>query len=140
MIGNDYYFTGINLQYGYSGNNKYGWGAILDFQDSGFANDQVAAGIVSTEGSIRTRYALRDENGVSGAQVALESILNDAAKMGIKSFNEFRPEIGIKVTIFVSVQDAEDPSMTYYDIPKADLVLIRKLAAQLDFNLIENEH
>lgn len=137
MIGKDYYFVGINLQYGYSGGGKNGWSAILDFQDGGFANDNVATGIVSTEGSLRTRYALRDENGVSGVQVALESILRDASSLGIRQISELHRE-GLKTTLYVSVS-ADGGGPTYDEVPADDLALIASLATANGFGAIYNE-
>jgi hypothetical protein len=137
MIGKDYYFTGINLQYGYAGGSKNGWSATLDFHDGGFANDNVAAGIVSTEGTIRTRYPLRDENGVSGVQVALQSILQDAGRLGISEISTLHSD-GLKTVIFVSVFNKNEAPF-YEDVPASDLALIAALAKDLDFEVIYNE-
>ena len=137
MIGKNYYFVGLNLQYGYSGRGENGWSATLDFHDGGFANDNVAAGIVSTEGTLRTRYSLRDSNGVSGVQVALESILRDASSLGISKISALHPE-GMKAVIFVSVFN-ERKAPLYADVPASDLALIASLAKELDFEVVYNE-
>ena len=135
MIGNDYYFVGINLRYGYAGSNQNGWSAILDFTDAGFANDDVAGGIVSTEGTLTTRYSLRDSNGVSGAQVALESVLRDAAKLGIKKVSDLNRDRTMDVTLFIS----STIDIPYEQVPNEDLMLLKSLASKLGFNVIANE-
>lgn len=78
MIGDTYWTTGITLKY--DGRGK--WAASIHFYDDGFCQDE------STEGTLHTRYFVH-------AEVAIDALIADAAKMGIKltKFNDGKPSL-----------------------------------------------
>jgi hypothetical protein len=82
MIGNGYWATGITVDYSYSGQGKYGWRAVVEFCDDGFADDS-HAGRVSTEGKLTTRYAIVDSDGGDGLTAAVDAVKADAERLGI---------------------------------------------------------
>jgi hypothetical protein len=86
MIGENYWATGITVRYGYSGMGFYGWGATADFYDSGFCDDNTDTGTVSTQGTIRTRYFVREGTGADadGLTAAIDAIKRDAGRLGIR--------------------------------------------------------
>jgi hypothetical protein len=61
-----------------------GWAAKLDFFDDGFTDDDPDAGQVSTEGTLRTRYAVRDGDKVGGLRAAVDALVADAQRLGIR--------------------------------------------------------
>lgn len=106
MIGENYFHTGVTFTYGYAGNNKNGWSAKASFTDAGFCNDDVSLDRISTEGNLRTRYSVRDSNGVSGIRVAAKIMLNDLARMGIMVFPDFKMFfIDIEESLHASTED-----------------------------------
>jgi hypothetical protein len=86
MIGNGYWAVGITVRYSYSGMNRYGWGASIDFCDDGFCSDNTDSGTISTEGTIRTRYYVHEGNDpdVDALTVAIDVIKADAERIGIR--------------------------------------------------------
>jgi len=84
MIGNEYTFTGITLKNGYAGSGNPGWAGFVDFFDAGFCSDNAATATISTEGTLRTRYFVRDAGDNIGIQVALEAVLAQIEKFDIK--------------------------------------------------------
>jgi hypothetical protein len=61
-----------------------GWHAKLDYSDDGFANNDPDAGHVSTEGTLYTRYPVRNAKIRSGLSVAVDALLADAQRLGIE--------------------------------------------------------
>ena len=84
MIGNGYWSTGIIVEYVYSGMGQMGWTAKADFLDGGFCNDNPEAGIVSTEGEVRSRYAVRNGETAHGLAVAVDAVKADVERLGIE--------------------------------------------------------
>lgn len=85
MIGDGYWATGITVKYGYSGSSLYGWSAKVDFYDSGFCDDDTDSGAVSTEGTLHTRYFVREGDGpdADGLAAAVDAVKRDAERLGI---------------------------------------------------------
>jgi hypothetical protein len=133
MIGTGYFYTGISITYGYAGDKMYGWSLRLQFLDAGFANDDVTANKVSTEGVLSTRYVLRDENGFSGLEAGVKVIMEDARKMGIRTFAEQREDSFIRSEFYVCTEEEEESSA---GIPEEQLDIVRKLAQELNFEII----
>ena len=85
-----YWSTGISLhwqecaQRNQDGSRHPGWGGTLDFLDDGFTDDDADAGQVSTQGTLRTRYAVIDGDAVSGLRAVMETLIADAARLGIE--------------------------------------------------------
>lgn len=129
MIGS-YKHIGLWMRYGYAGNGQYGWSAKTTFIDAGFVSDDASQNMVSTEGELRTRYYVTDSNGVSGARVAAQTLLNGLNDWGI----EFSPSAHI-----LFVQNGEDEEMgidspSYESIPKQDLEELERFAAENGLN------
>lgn len=59
------------------------WSAHLDYLDEGFLDDEPAAGRISTEGTLRTRYPVEDVDGVNVLAVVLDVLIADAERLGI---------------------------------------------------------
>lgn len=78
MIGNGYWSNGITVRY-----SDGRWSASVDYYDNGFANDRADAGEVSTEGTIHTRYFLRDGKTTDALTVAVDVVKADAERFGI---------------------------------------------------------
>lgn len=64
--------------------DKPGWSAHTEFVDGGFMNDDADTDAVSTEGVLRTRYAVRDGEARKGLSAAIDAIIADAQRMGIE--------------------------------------------------------
>jgi hypothetical protein len=80
MIGNGYWSTGIVVAY--SDWHGGAWSAEVEYFDSGFCDDDAANGIISTQGKLNTRYAVRD-----GSEATLTAVIDvikaDAERLGI---------------------------------------------------------
>lgn len=61
-----------------------GWAAKLEFYDDGFCDDDPDKREVSTQGTLVTRYAVRDGEQVSGLSLAIDTLLADAERFGIE--------------------------------------------------------
>lgn len=85
MIGSGYWATGITVRYGYSGMNLYGWAARVEFYDDGFCSDDTDSGTISTEGTLRTRYYVREGAGpdADGLAAAIDAVRADADRLGV---------------------------------------------------------
>jgi len=83
MIGSSYGSTGITVVHTYAGGGEDGWAATLDYLDGGFCNDEPGKGIVSTEGTLRTRYCVRDGSCADPLGTAIDVLRADAERMGI---------------------------------------------------------
>jgi hypothetical protein len=79
MIGNAYWSNAITIQH-----RDGKWGGELAYLDDGFANDDTDARLVSTEGVLRTRYLLPDGFDLDALTVVIDTLLADAAKLGIE--------------------------------------------------------
>jgi len=91
-----YWATGITVTHQpfagrTDGEPHSGWGASLDYCDDGFADDDPEKGFVSTEGTLHTRYAVRDSTTRSGLSIAVDNLLADAKRLGIQ-FNPCSPD------------------------------------------------
>lgn len=83
-----YWSTGITVTWAplaerIHGEPYGGWHATLDYRDDGFANNDPDNGQVSTEGTLCTRYPVRDAKARSGLSVAVDALLADAKRLGI---------------------------------------------------------
>lgn len=98
VIGNGYWSTGIVVRYGYSGQDLYGWGAEVKFYDNGFCDDDTDAGLVSTEGTLHTRYLVREGNGpdADALAAAVDAVKQDAERLGIR----FRTDGASPATVY----------------------------------------
>jgi hypothetical protein len=85
MIGNGWWATGITVRYGYSGMDLYGWAAEVGFYDDGFCSDDTDTGTISTEGTLRTRYFVREGSGpdADALTAAVDVVKADAGRLGI---------------------------------------------------------
>jgi hypothetical protein len=84
-----YWATGISVRWhehsgSHDGVPHGGWSAKVDFLDDGFCNDDADAAQISTEGTLRTRYSVRDGNRVSGLRAAIDALLLDIKRLGIE--------------------------------------------------------
>ncbi len=83
-----YWSTGITVRWSdhvstIEGQSVPGWYASLDFLDDGFCDDQPDLGEISTEGTLRTRYAVQDGQTVTGLRAAIDALITDANRLGI---------------------------------------------------------
>ncbi len=89
-----YWATGITVHWrehvSGDGAPTSAWGASLDFLDDGFTNDKPDEAQVSTEGTLRTRYYVRDSEKTSGLSAAVDALLADAARLSVS----FRAVVG----------------------------------------------
>ena len=78
MIGNGYWATGIIV--------RYGWSARVEFFDDGFCSDDTDSGTISTEGTLKTRYYIREGDGADadGLAVAVDAVKTDTDRLGIR--------------------------------------------------------
>jgi hypothetical protein len=83
MIGNGYWSCGIAVEWKYAGSGEWGWGAWVEYLDDGFVNDNTDAGVVSTEGTLHTRYPVRHGETADALTVAIDVIRADAERLGI---------------------------------------------------------
>ncbi|MFI8351277.1 hypothetical protein [Streptomyces sp. NPDC085596] len=84
-----YWSTGITVTYSQLAerinDEPYGgWHAALEYTDDGFANNDPDTGQVSTEGTLHTRYPVRNAKIRSGLSVAVDTLLADAKRLGIE--------------------------------------------------------
>lgn len=104
-----YWSTGITVAYSpfaerINGEPYGGWHASLNYCDDGFADNDPDVGQVSTEGSLHTRYPVRDAEVRSGLSVAIDTLLADAERLGI----EFT-RVGAEPPNIYYRGDGEDP-------------------------------
>lgn len=80
-----YWAKGIILRYrGYQGSHPESWGGSVDFYDDGLLNDDPAAGKVSTEGTLRTRYFVESRDGNVALTAVIDTLIADAGRLGIR--------------------------------------------------------
>lgn len=80
-----YWATGITLRYrGYQGNHPESWGGNVNFYDDGFLNNNPAAGEVSTEGRLHTRYFVESYDGDAALTAVIDTLIADAGRLGIR--------------------------------------------------------
>jgi hypothetical protein len=84
VIGTGWWSTGITVAWQYSGMGRQGWAATLDYYDDGFCNDNPDKGEVSTEGTLRTRYAVRPGDTSDALTVVIDVLKADAERLGIR--------------------------------------------------------
>jgi hypothetical protein len=99
MIGSAYWATGITLTH-WNGR----WGASLSFYDDAFLNDDPDAGKISTQGTLHTRYQVKDGNDVDGLTAAIDALRSDAERLGI----EWRTMSGVAPSLFTDEAEAPD--------------------------------
>lgn len=69
----------------HDGTRVPGWSGQLDYLDDGWAGDDDAdSGNVSTEGTLRTRYVLRDGNNQTAIRTIIDTLIADATRLGIQ--------------------------------------------------------
>lgn len=83
MIGSGYWSIGITVAWTYAGGGDYGWRASLSFLDDGFCSDDADQGVVSTEGKLQTRYAVREGDTADALTVVIDTLIADAQRLGI---------------------------------------------------------
>lgn len=112
MIGPRYWSTGVKVAWqshagiGAGGVTRSGWSATIEFCDDGFCDDDADTRAVSTEGKLRSRYAVSDGDEVDGLTAVLDVILADAARLGIN----MRPRADMPCYLhFGEAEDAERP-------------------------------
>ncbi len=105
MIGNGYWATGIVVRYGYSGMDLYGWGAEVKFYDNDFCDDNTDTGTISTEGTLHTRYLVREGDGpdADALSAAIDVVKRDADRLGVR----FRTDGAAAATVYYQ-GDGED--------------------------------
>jgi hypothetical protein len=106
--GGRYWSTGITVTWlprahTIDGEPFPGWNASLEFFDDGFMDDRVEQGEASTQGTLGTRYYVRDSKTVSGLTLAVDNLITDAERLGI----EFRWAEG-KLPVLYYKGDGED--------------------------------
>lgn len=85
MIGNGHWATGITVAWTYAGGGDYGWAAEVDYLDAGFCDDIPGTSHISTEGTLRTRYAVRNtKDGESSLASVIDVIKADAERLGLE--------------------------------------------------------
>lgn len=92
-----YWSTGITVTYSPIAERIHdeaypGWNASLDYCDDGFADNDPDKGQVSTEGTLHTRYPVRDSKVRSGLSIALDTLIADAERLGIKFIGTAGPK------------------------------------------------
>lgn len=89
-----YWSVGITVNYregvntGSDGQRRGGWGTRLQFMDDGFCSDDTDARLVSTQGTLNTRYFVSDGEQVSGLSLAIDTLIADAERLGIQFTNQ----------------------------------------------------
>lgn len=83
-----YWATGITVTFAplaerINGEPYGGWHASLDYRDDGFVDNDPEIGQVSTEGTLVTRYPVRDSKVRSGLSIAIDTLIADAGRLGI---------------------------------------------------------
>lgn len=76
-----YWTTGITVVHHAHSDS---WGASLEYCDDSFANDDPEHGLVSTQGTLTTRYAVKASGTRSGLAIAVDNLLADARRLGIE--------------------------------------------------------
>lgn len=127
MIGAGYWATGITVEFFPSAGCDGGWAASLNFVDDGFCSDEPSLGIVSTEGTLRTRYFVHSAGSPDGGlPTALDVLIADAARLGItfRRFPDNEPMIYYR-------GDGEDPD---HEPPDGWLALLTAEANRLGWS------
>ena len=83
MIGDGYWSTGITVKYGYASMGCNGWAAEATYLDGGFCNDDPANGVISTEGTLHTRYVVREQDGTDVLTAIIDAVKADAERLGV---------------------------------------------------------
>jgi hypothetical protein len=78
-----YWSSGISLRY-VGDRRQPSWHGSLDFYDEGFASDSLEAGLLSTEGMLRTRYVVPTSGDHRDALTGItDTLQRDAETLGI---------------------------------------------------------
>lgn len=88
MIGNGYWSVGIKVRWRESRTGGDQWGAVAEYLDNGFCDDDADARRISTQGEmatcyVATRYLVEDGETVDGLTVAVDTIKAEVERMGI---------------------------------------------------------
>lgn len=94
MIGPRYWSTGITVRYMTGSDGSQRWGALLQFFDNGFCDDGPAG--ISTEGSLGSRYFVRDGGGFAALPAVLDTLIADAGRLGIVFGTHGKPMLYVK--------------------------------------------
>lgn len=69
----------------YNGNRTSGWSGQIGYYDDGFAgDDNPDERCIATEGSLRTRYAVRDGQHRTALAAVIDTLIADATRLGIQ--------------------------------------------------------
>ena len=130
MIGETYWATGISIRYGYSGEGRYGWAAEVAFYDNGFCDDDTDTGTISTQGTLATRYFVREGDGVDadGLAAAVDTVKADAERLGIR----FRDDEALSPAVYYE----EDGTGGQYPPPAGWRDLVNAQAVRLGWKPI----
>lgn len=90
MYGPTHWATGITISANERGDGAPRWGAKVEFYDGGFVDTEDAdAGVISTEGEIRTKYFVGSTETIDGLTAAIDTIKSDAERLGIEFRGHF---------------------------------------------------
>lgn len=85
-----YWSTGIILTWnpqvrrGTDGTWVPGWSGVVTFHDDGWVEDlDTDAGVISTEGTLRTRYTVTDGKQRTALAAVIDTLIADADRLGI---------------------------------------------------------
>lgn len=120
MIGKRYWSSGILLSH-LEGDDPY-WHGTAGFYDDGFADDDPAAGRISTHGELRTHYFVRARNHQESLRLVIDTLRTDAEALGI----EFRDPY------LYAAGDGEDPA---HPMPEGWRDLLREQADRVGWRL-----
>lgn len=122
MIGSGYWATGITVAYHGEGR----WSASVGYYDDGFCDDDPSSGVVSTQGTLGTRYQVKPDGDADVLAVVIDAVKADAESIGIR----FRDDAGFPPSLYYR-GDGEDPD---YPPPAGWRELISKHAVRLGWD------
>lgn len=93
MIGERYWSTGLTVKARLESGGKLSWAVSCRYLDNGFANDNADSAAISTEGTLHTRYYVRDGETADGLTVAIDAVIRDAITLGIVWSEETGPSL-----------------------------------------------
>lgn len=82
MIGDRYWATGIVVRY----SDRHGgqWAASVNYLDNGFCDDDADRGVISTEGTLHTRYFVGNGERIDALTAVIDAVKADAERLGIE--------------------------------------------------------